>query len=347
MKKSSLTKHAPNISLIVIGIVFILLVVTNFISNTIIMLLHRNRLLSMHPGNPIPFLVQNAFLSILIGMLLTLLICRLALRPIHTIIQAIHDVSRGDFDTKLNIEYPREFKELSQSFNQMTKELSGIEILRSDFINDFSHEFKTPMMSILGFAKMLKNDALSAAERNEYLDIIIDESLRLTTLSTNILNLSKVESMTLKSDFTTFHLSEQIREALVQLASRWEQKHIEFQLQLPEISICGNEPLLKQVWINLIDNAIKFSPEYSRISISLLCNDHSVLFTIQDHGIGMSREVQEKIFNKFYQGDPSRASQGNGLGLSLVRQIITLHNGSVSVESSPQKGSTFTVVLPL
>lgn len=348
-RKSTKKSFFPSgIGLIVTGMVFVLLFLTNFITNLLFMMLPRPGGPPMRPGSPFfPILIQNAFLSIIIGTILTLFVIHLPLRPLHTIIRAIHDVAEGKFDTKLYIEHPKEFRELSHSFNQMTSELSGIEILRSDFINNFSHEFKTPIVSILGFAKLLKKDTLSSRERDEYLDIIIDESSRLASLSANILNLSKVESISLLSDFTSFRLSEQIRESIVQLENQWAGKKIDFDLELAEVKIRGNESLLKQVWINLIDNAVKFSPENSAISISLLQQGDSALFSIRDQGAGMDGETQKHIFEKFYQGDKSHAAAGNGLGLSLVKRIVELHHGTVTVESELEKGSTFCLMLPL
>lgn len=348
MKQKKKKFYFTRIGLLVTGLVFLLLLLTHFVSNSIFMLIHRNSLPPMRPGNPLyPMLFQNACFSIISGTLLTFLLSHFPLRPIHSIIQAIHDVAEGRFDTKLHIEHPREFRELSHSFNQMTEELSGIEILRSDFIDNFSHEFKTPMVSILGFAKILRNKKLSGEERNEYLDIIIDEASRLTELSANILNLSRIESMSLPSDLSEFNLSEQIRQSILQSESKWMEKNLDFSLDIEELYIRGNEPLLKQVWLNLIDNAVKFSPENGKLELSLHRMSSSTVFSITDHGEGMEPAVVRHIFEKFYQGDTSHAAKGHGLGLSIAQKIIGLHKGEISVHSEPGKGSTFTVALPL
>ena len=348
MKQKKKKFYFTRIGLLVTGLVFLLLLLTHFVSNSIFMLIHRNSLPPMRPGNPLyPMLFQNACFSIISGTLLTFLLSHFPLRPIHSIIQAIHDVAEGRFDTKLHIEHPREFRELSHSFNQMTEELSGIEILRSDFIDNFSHEFKTPMVSILGFAKILRSKKLSGEERNEYLDIIIDEASRLTELSANILNLSRIESMSLPSDLSEFNLSEQIRQSILQSESKWMEKNLDFSLDIEELYIRGNEPLLKQVWLNLIDNAVKFSPENGKLELSLHRTSSSTVFSITDHGEGMEPAVVRHIFEKFYQGDTSHAAKGHGLGLSIAQKIIGLHKGEISVHSEPGKGSTFTVALPL
>ena len=348
MKQKKKKFYFTRIGLLVTGLVFLLLLLTHFVSNSIFMLIHRNSLPPMRPGNPLyPMLFQNACFSIISGTLLTFLLSHFPLRPIHSIIQAIHDVAEGRFDTKLHIEHPREFRELSHSFNQMTEELSGIEILRSDFIDNFSHEFKTPMVSILGFAKILRSKKLSEEEQNEYLDIIIDEASRLTELSANILNLSRIESMSLPSDLSEFNLSEQIRQSILQSESKWMEKNLDFSLDIEELYIRGNEPLLKQVWLNLIDNAVKFSPENGKLELSLHRTSSSTVFSITDHGEGMEPAVVRHIFEKFYQGDTSHAAKGHGLGLSIAQKIIGLHKGEISVHSEPGKGSTFTVALPL
>lgn len=347
MKKE--LRFSTNIVLLSTGIIFILLTITMFISNTIIIFLLEHGIMDRppHPGSLLPFLLRTGIISILIGTILTLCIGHLPLRPLYTFMQAIHSVSDGNFHTKIYLEHPKEFRELSRCFNQMTEELSQIELLRSDFINNFSHEFKTPMVSILGFAQLLKKGNLNASEQAEYLDIIIDEAKRLTALSTNILNLSKVESMSLLTDSTTFNVGEQIRECVVLLEKKWTEKDISFDLHLLEQKIDGNAQLLKQVWTNLIDNAIKFSPVKSEIILSMDKHSDTFSVTITDNGCGMDEKTQHYIFDKFYQGDSSHSSEGNGLGLALVKKIIELHHGTITVNSHPLQGSSFMVTLPI
>lgn len=338
-----------NIVLLSTGIIFILLTVTMFISNTVIIFLLEHGIMDRppEPGSLLPFLLRTGMISILTGTILTLCIGHLPLRPLYTFMQAIHSVSEGDFQTKIYLEHPKEFRELSRCFNQMTEELAGIELLRSDFINNFSHEFKTPMVSILGFAKLIKKGNLSMEEQNEYLDIIIEEAKRLTTLSSNVLNLSKVESMSLLTDSTDFNIGEQIRECVLLLENKWMEKEISFDFHLLEQEIKGNEQLLKQVWTNLIDNAIKFSPEKSQITLSMSIHANFLTVIIKDYGLGMDNKTQRSIFEKFYQGDSSHSSEGNGLGLALVKKIVELHHGTITVESQPLQGSSFIVTLPL
>ena len=281
------------------------------------------------------------------GTALSFFVSHFPLRPLHTLIQAIHKVSEGNYEVKIHLEHPKEFQELSDCFNQMTEELAGIEMFRSDFINNFSHEFKTPIVSILGFARLMKNQDPDTARRQEYLDIIIEEARRLSELSTTVLNLSKVESLTLLTDETVYSLSEQIRESILLLENKWSDKQIDFDIDIDEIVIKANDQLLKQVWMNLLDNAIKFSPEAGCITITLRANNGNVVFTVKDQGEGINDKTQKFIFDKFYQGDTSHHMEGNGLGLPLVKKILELHKGRIAVQSQTGRGSVFIVTLPL
>lgn len=347
MKKSE-NKIRPAFLLITTAIMFLLMGITIFLSNIIVIFCIKNKLISSPPEAPvILLLIQSGLISLFTGTFLTFLIGGIPLRPLNKIIQAIHDVAGGNFDTKLHLNHPKEFRKLSESFNQMTNELSGIEILRTDFINNFSHEFKTPIVSILGFAKLLKLENITEDEKTEYLNIIIEESQRLATLSETVLNLSRVESLSVLSDTQCFNLSEQIRQSILMLEQKWVKKNISFDLQLDEIQITGNKPLLKQVWMNLIDNAVKFSPSDSTVTITLEKIRDEAIFSVKDKGPGMNTRTQQYIFDKFYQGDSSRSSEGNGLGLPLVRKIVLLHNGSITVKSQPNAGSIFIIRLPI
>lgn len=336
------------ITLLTTGFVFILLVLTMFASNTIIIFAINHGWIKAEPGSHLkPLLFQSGIISIVIGTALSIFMSHFPLRPLHTLIQAIHEVSAGNYDVKIHLEHPKEFQQLSECFNQMTEALAGIEMFRSDFINNFSHEFKTPIVSILGFARLLKSQATDSRQDQEYLDIIIEESRRLSELSTTVLNLSKVESLTLLTDKTAYSLSEQIRESILLLESKWSEKQIGFDIDMEEVIIQANEPLLKQVWMNLLDNAVKFSPGLSRIAITLRTENGNAVFTVTDRGPGMDDHIQKYIFDKFYQGDTSHHMEGNGLGLPLVKRILELHRGEVSVKSRAGEGSVFTVRIPL
>lgn len=294
----------------------------------------------------IGFITSFLLISVSIGGVLSLFLTKKAIAPLQELIQATKQVAEGDFDTKINLKGIAELDSLSSSFNMMTHELHGIETLRNEFVNNFSHEFKTPIVSIHGFARLLKENSLSTEERNEYLDIIINESERLASLSTNILNLSKYENMEIVSEKTSFRLDEQIRQCVLLLEPKWSSHDITMNLELAELTCYANEDLTKQVWLNLLDNAIKFSYSQTAISISLTLEDKDLHFMIQDEGIGMKESTMTHIFDKFYQGDPSHATSGNGLGLPLIRRILNLMDGRIEVESQEFLGSIFHVYLP-
>lgn len=292
------------------------------------------------------FLVNYLLISIFIGGALSHFLSKRMIRPMKELIAATHKVSEGDFNVKVELEGIRELSDLSQSFNRMTEELKSIETLRSEFVGNVSHEFKTPIVSIRGFAKLLKESDLPEEDREEYLNIIINESDRLSTLSANILNLAKYENMEIISEKRNFRLDEQIRQSVLLLEPKWSACGLRVELEMEDVIYHGNEDLTKQIWLNLIDNAIKFSYPGGMILISLRREPESLLFSIKDEGIGMDETTLSHIFDKFYQGDTSHATAGNGLGLSLARRIVTLMNGEIYADSKPESGTTFYVRLP-
>jgi len=290
------------------------------------------------------FMGLVAFSSVF-GVALSAFLSKRTLKPIRKLIDATGEIAKGDFDTRVEPQGIRELEQLSISFNKMAQELSSIETLRSDFVNNFSHKFKTPIVSIRGFAKLLREGNLSEAEQREYLEIIIAESERLANLSTSILNLSKYEAIEIVSSKAPYQLDEQIRQAVVILEPKWSAKDIEIDITLDEITFCGDENLLQQIWLNLLDNAVKFTPMGGTITIGLSEQNGTVKFAISDTGVGMDDNTRAHIFDKFYQGDKSRTHAGNGLGLSIVGRIVELCGGSNEVESEQGKGSVFTVTL--
>jgi signal transduction histidine kinase len=224
------------------------------------------------------------------------------------------------------------------------EELENTEVLRSDFINNFSHEFKTPIVSIAGFAKLLKKGNLSEKEKAEYIDIIEKESLRLSYLATNVFNLTKIENQTILTEINEYNPAEQIRHCVLLLENKWSEKEIDFNIELEDILISANEELMDQVWINLLDNAIKFSESKSTIDIKMKKEKTSTSFTITNKGVTISKDNIDRIFRKFYQADESHAAEGNGVGLAIVKKIIELHKGKITVES--ENGVTsFTVII--
>lgn len=283
-------------------------------------------------------------LCVLIGTSLTAFLSKKALNPIRKVIDSIHKVADGDFSVKVNLKGVGELEELSESFNKMTKELASIETLRSDFINNFSHEFKTPIVSIRGFAKILKDDLLAEKEKQEYLNIIIKESERLAALSTNVLMLAKYENLEILMDKNSFRLDEQIRRTIILMEPKWADKALTINLELEEVTYNGNEEVIQQIWINLLDNAIKFSHKDSSIEITLTTFNTHIYFSIEDYGIGMDEYTQAHLFDKFFQGDSSHTKKGYGLGLPLVKRIIELCSGNIIVQSERDRGSKFIVV---
>lgn len=299
-------------------------------------------------------ILENGFLaffallltSVSIGTSITALLSRWMVKPVRNMIKAIEDVAKGDFSVTVKGSSIPELESLAASFNKMVRELAGIEMLRINFINNFSHEFKTPIVSIKGFAKLLKEGGLTSEEEQEYLDIIIQESKRLVDLSTNVLNLSKVENTEIISEKEVYALDEQIRRAILILEPKWSAKNLSVDVDLESINIYNNAPLIQQIWVNLLDNAIKFTDSCGKLQVSLRCVNSSIRFCLQDNGHGMDEETKQHIFDKFYQGDTAHAITGNGLGLTLIKRIVSLCNGHIEVESSLGKGSTFTVFLP-
>lgn len=293
----------------------------------------------------VPVLLLAA-VSLLLGALIALIFSRVPLRPIDRIIRAADTLAGGDFTVRVPPGGPGAFARLGESFNHLARELGSVEILRKDFINSFSHEFKTPIVSISGFARMLKRSDLTNMERAEYLDIIIRESDRLASLATSVLALSRLENQTLLTGVAPFNLTERLRRCVALLAGKWGAKCQKIVFNAPECTVRGDEETLNQVWINLLDNAIKFSPEKTVIEITLTQNADGVTIRIRDHGPGISAETAAHMFDRFYQGDASRATEGNGLGLTIVQRIARLHGGRIEAENAAGGGAVFCVVLP-
>ncbi|WNS44057.1 HAMP domain-containing sensor histidine kinase [Paenibacillus sp. MMS20-IR301] len=327
--------------------VFFIFLITVLITGVLIYLLSVIGVLNERVIQDIKVLTFVILIAcIIIGTVTSILASRRMLQSIRMFINATEQLAGGDFSTRLQLKHPPEFKILSENFNRMADELGGIEILRTDFVNNFSHEFRTPIVSIKGFAEILKDDGLSNEERHEYLDIVIEESARLTTLASNVLNLSKVEAQTILTGRETFNAGEQIRQCVLLLHGKLMKKRISFNANVQDYEIPGNKELLNQVWLNLLDNAIKFTPEGGEIEVAMKQAGDAVEITFHDNGAGISPAALPRIFDKFYQQDTSHAASGNGLGLTIVRRIIALHDGTVTCDSVPLQGTTFTVLLP-
>jgi len=336
------------LSLIFSLIVFTIFLITIIIMGGIALFLYHAGLFDQKEVRGLfPIFIILLPASVIVGTVVSFVFGGVPLKPIREFIDATNKLAAGDFSARLNMSQPTVFLELRDSFNRMASELGSIEMLRSDFVNNFSHEFKTPIVSIKGFAEVLKMEDLSKEERGEYLDIIIRESARLATMATNVLNLSKIENQTILTDKKTYNLGEQIRRCILLMQSNWEQKGLTFVVDMEDVFIHANEELFSQVWVNILDNAIKFSQEKGNIDVKLKKADQFAEFTLRDYGYGISEKDLGHIFDKFYQADASRAIQGNGLGLTLAQKIIQLHQGSIVCTSVLDHGTAFTVRLPL
>ncbi len=326
-------------------IVFLILLVTMFVVFSGIFILQKLGFNLVDEISKVP-LLTFAIVSVSVGTVLAFLFSRLPLKPIRTVCEAADKIAEGDYSVRINLKGPTEFIQLTDSFNHMAEELCSVEMLRSDFVNNFSHEFKTPIVSVRGFAKMLKRDDLTEEERNEYLDTIITESERLAELSTNVLNLTKIEQQTILTDKRLFNVSEQLRLVIAMLSEKWLKKQLEFDFDCGEIYLTGNEEMLKQVWINLLDNAIKFSPDGGAVIIKLRRTAKSVIITVSNEGNILTEESAKHIFDKFYQADKSHAARGYGLGLAITKQIIELHSGTITAKGTEDSRIEFRIELP-
>ena len=347
-KDMQFNKRRFSLLVMLVLMVFAILTASMLISGFVTFRLLSWGIIPFAPGNlHILVIMYMALVSVFTGTILARIGGKHFLRQIYELVDATKKVAAGDFSVRMKSGSAREIDLISRSFNNMVKELSTIETLRSDFVSNISHEFKTPVASIRGFARRLKKNNLTAEQRDEYLDIIISESERLTRLSGNVLLLSRLESTEELREETEYPLDEQIRRAVLLLEQQFQKKGLETDIALDEVSITANEEMLSHLWINLLGNAIKFSPEGGAVRISLTAEGTDAVVKIADEGPGMGDEVKKRIFDKFFQGDQSRATEGNGLGLSLVKRILELENGRIEVESEPGRGACFTVMLPL
>jgi signal transduction histidine kinase len=345
-------KHRLALTLLFTALVlFFMLVTFLVVGGTIYLLIRLGALNGPDHTTPTAAKVLLIFVpsALIFGSISTFLLGQIPMKRVNQLIDQMNRLAAGDYRARLTYDgawsrHPTA-KELTDSFNRMAEELQSTEMLRSDFINNFSHEFKTPIVSIAGFTKLLRRGNLPPEQQEEYLAIIETESLRLAQMATNVLNLTKVENQTILTDVTEFNLSEQIRSCILLLSEKWEQKEIEYELDFDEYTIRANEELLKQVWINLLGNAVKFSPKGGLIQVGITEQERAVTVSVTNSGSEIAPEHQIKIFNKFYQADESHASEGNGIGLAIVKRVVELHEGSVSVSSGGGK-TTFTVVLP-
>ena len=269
-------------------------------------------------------------------------------RPVKRITEATAKMMQGDFSVRINptakFATDDSFNEIIDCFNTMASELSGVETLRTDFIANVSHEMKTPLAVMQNYGTLLQAPDLPEEKRIEYAKAITDASRRLADMMTNILKLNRLENQQIYPNLTTFDLGEQLCESLLGYESTWERKNIEIETDIAEdVKVEADAELLSLVWNNLFSNAFKFTDECGKVTLTLTADENWATVKITDTGCGMSAEVGAHIFEKFYQGDTSHATQGNGLGLALVKRVVDIMQGEIGVESAVGVGTTFTV----
>lgn len=267
-------------------------------------------------------------------------------KPIQDMVEATKSISQGDFSVRVEENAEGDIGKLLRSFNRMTSELENTELMRNDFINVFSHEFKTPIVSIRGFAKRLRSGKLTEQQKEEYLEFIVSESERLSGLANNVLLITKYENQSFVGQQTVYDLDEQIRTCVLRMENLWSARGLQFDIDMPRLTYQNNMEMMEHVWQNLISNAIKFSHDAGTIYISARKENSRITVWIRDEGIGISQEHIGHIFDKFYQEDTAHSTVGNGLGLALVKRIIQLSGGEIRVESQEGYGTMFIVMLP-
>ncbi len=303
---------------------------------------------ALFPNVYIPQIVEIIVISLIVGAGATIIASKLFYRPIRKLRHAIEKVADGDLTVRLKPDstYMKEIQEIYSGFNLMTHELTATEILQTDFVSNVSHEIKTPISAIEGYATLLQDfERMEKSEQTECIDKILFNTKRLSELVGNILLLSKIENQAIDANKKCYRLDEQIRQAILLYETEWTKKDIEFDVEMEDIECFGNEKLLHHVWYNLIGNAIKFSPYAGLVKIRLYKDSDFLIFEISDKGPGLSDQALKHMFDKFYQGDSSHKQEGNGLGLALVKKILDACEGSVVADNLPDGGCVFKVML--
>lgn len=296
--------------------------------------------------NNIPVLLKSGFLGFLISILVAKFVTTIFSNPIKRLQQGMRMVADGRFDVRLDIRSTStEINELCDGFNMMVQELQSTEIVQTDFVSNVSHEVKTPINAIEGYATLLQSCSDIDETEREYISKILFNTKRLSSLVSNILLLSKVENQTILAHRENYRLDEQIRETIVAYEFMWESKAIDFDVELAETVYLGDEKMMHHVWSNLLSNAIKFSPDGGKIALRLLQMENRIVFIIENEGEGLSENSLKHLFDKFYQGDHSHKAEGNGLGLALAKRILMRNDGQIFAENRDEGGCRFTVIL--
>lgn len=294
--------------------------------------------------------VNVLFLTILFSVVDAFRRYRTVTKPVQRIQEGINRVIKGDFCTRIahiqGEDSYNEFDLIITGLNKMIEELSGVETLRTDFIANVSHELKTPLAVMQNYGTLLQSPGLSEAQRMEYGRAIQEQTRQLSNLVMNILKLNKLENQQIYPNVERYYLGEQLCECMLEFEAVWEEKGIEIDTNIEEeVLIEADKELLSLVWNNLLSNALKFTEAGGRVSLTLYKEQEFAYVEVKDTGCGMSADTGKNIFKKFYQGDTSHATKGNGLGLALVKRVIDICEGEISVSSQLGEGSTFTVKL--
>lgn len=294
----------------------------------------------------IPLMLYLVVISLAVGIFVTVFLSKLFFAPIKKLRHAMGQVAKGDFNIQLPTRTKsHEIQEIYSGFNLMTQELKSMEILQTDFVSNVSHEFKTPLGAIEGYSMLLQDCENLTPQQQTYVEKIIFNTQRLSTLTGSILLLSKLENQQIPTGRSRFSLDEQIRQTIVELEPVWAEKDISFDVEMDAIAYFGNEHLMRHVWSNLLSNALKFSPQGSTVEIGLTQSGNRILFWVKDQGPGIPEQAMDHIFIRFYQADSSHKQDGNGLGLALVDKILRLEGGSIEAENCLPCGCKFTVYL--
>ena len=288
----------------------------------------------------------TGFFTIFVALIINSLTIKTVIKPIKAVSDAMQQVTRGNFDIQLEVVGNDEISVLQRNFNTMTEGLKQNEEMSKNFASIVSHEYKTPIAAITGYAQLLYNGGLEEEEEKQYIKTILEQSKRLSNLSVNMLQLARLDSNTVGMSKEMFSLDEQIRNVIVNMENLWEQKNIEMDINLDKAQVYCNSQMLYHVWENLLSNAIKFTPENGKITVTCQVSDNYAVVKVADTGCGISPENIPHIFERFYKSDSEVNADGNGLGLAITQKIIQLSGGKVSVESEAGKGSLFTVTLP-
>ena len=285
----------------------------------------------------------------LTGSIVFLVIADIIVKPLTRLTNAIKELSNGNYNVRVDNVGQDEISKLNQGFNQMARQLAKQDETRQKFISDISHEFQTPLTSIQGFANILKEEDLPKEQRVKYANIILYNSKRLSSLAKNMLQLTLLDREEIELELTNYSLVEQMNRVISTQENQAMEKNIEIVFEMPkkEIFIEGDEQRLEQVWTNIISNAIKYTNEGGLITITMKKNSKDIEISIEDTGIGMSKEVVSHIFERFYREDKARNVEGNGLGLAIVKSIVDLHHGKIDILSQVDVGTNFIVRLPI